>query len=177
MKHAGKGSETFVALDFETADYGSDSACAVAIVTVEGGMIIDRFCQLIKPPRRSFAFTYLHGIGWKDVEDKPTFADAWPAIRRRLKRGGFVAAHNARFDKGVLHACCASAGIRPPPTPFLCTVQLARSVWRIRPTRLPNVCEHLSIPLEHHRAESDAEACAHIVMRAMAQGVDVTAFH
>ena len=28
---------TFVALDFETADYGRDSACALALVRVEAG--------------------------------------------------------------------------------------------------------------------------------------------
>ena len=35
-------SPTFAAIDFETADYGRDSACAVAVVRVEGGVIVDR---------------------------------------------------------------------------------------------------------------------------------------
>jgi len=167
---ANKTAARFVAIDFETADYGSDSACAVAIVTVDSGAITDRFYQLVRPPRRTFVFSYLHGIEWKHVQHQPSFAEAWPLIEQHLKRGRFVAAHNARFDEGVLHACCAAAGLGRPPYRFLCTVQLARKVWSIRPTRLPDVCRHLSIPLHHHQAESDAEACAHIVMAAMRQG-------
>jgi len=49
-------------------------------------------------------------------------------------------------------------------------VQLARSCWNIRPTKLPNVCRRLGISLHHHRADSDAEACAHIVIAARNSG-------
>ena len=35
---------TFVAIDFETADYGRDSACALALVRVEAGVIVQRAC-------------------------------------------------------------------------------------------------------------------------------------
>ena len=45
----------FAAIDFETADYESDSACAVAVVTVENGEIADRFYRLIRPPRQTQA--------------------------------------------------------------------------------------------------------------------------
>jgi DNA polymerase III subunit epsilon len=48
----------------------------------------------------------------------------------------------------------------------LCTVQLARKTWQLHPTKLPNVCDYLNIPLEHHQALSDAEACARIVIAA-----------
>ena len=43
----------FAAIDFGTADYGRDSACAVAVVRVAGGEIVDRAHFLIRPPRRS----------------------------------------------------------------------------------------------------------------------------
>ncbi|MDB4992739.1 MAG: Exonuclease, partial [Myxococcaceae bacterium] len=36
------------------------------------------------------------------------------------------------------------------------------------PTRLNIACERLGIPLTHHDAASDAEACAEIVLRALA---------
>ena len=52
----------FVAIDFETADYGPDSACAVAVVRVEGSRIVQRSYFLIRPPRQAFIFSYLHGI-------------------------------------------------------------------------------------------------------------------
>jgi DNA polymerase-3 subunit epsilon len=55
-------SPTFAAIDFETADYGRDSACAVAVVRVEGRVVVDRVRYYIRPPRRHFVFSYLHGI-------------------------------------------------------------------------------------------------------------------
>ncbi|MBI4668054.1 MAG: 3'-5' exonuclease [Elusimicrobia bacterium] len=156
----------FVAIDFETADYGRDSACAVGLVRVENSVITKRVHYLIKPPRKSFLFTYLHGIGWKDVCRKPTFAQLWPKIETIFEGIDFLAAHSASFDRNVLRACCAGAGIKYPPYPFTCTVRLARSVWKIYPTTLPDVCRHLQLELKHHDPLSDAEACARIVIAA-----------
>jgi len=57
-------------------------------------------------------------------------------------------------------------GYRPPSIQWSCTVQLARRTWNVRPTKLPNVCTFLGVPLKHHDAASDAEACARIVIAA-----------
>jgi len=43
---------------------------------------------------------------------------------------------------------------------------MARDTFSIYPTRLDCVCRALGIPLVHHQAESDAEACAQIVLAA-----------
>jgi DNA polymerase III epsilon subunit-like protein len=64
----------FVALDFETADYGQDSACALGLVRVEAGRIVQREHRLIRPPRRRFVFTHIHGLTWGDVAAVPSFA-------------------------------------------------------------------------------------------------------
>ena len=161
---------TFVAIDFETADRGRDSACAVALVRVEGGRIVRREHRLIRPPRRDFEFTYLHGITWQRVAREPTFRELWPTLEPLLDGSRFLAAHNASFDRAVLHACCQRAGLPPPLHPFQCTVKLAREMWGIYPTKLPNVCSRLGIPLRHHDAASDAEACARIVLAADGSG-------
>jgi DNA polymerase-3 subunit epsilon len=155
-----------VALDFETADREPDSACAVAVVVVECGEIVERFHSLIRPPRREFVFSYVHGIEWRHVRDQPSFGELWPALAERLGRGRFVAAHNARFDRGVLACCCHNAGLPPPAHAFACTMELARRTWGIYPTRLPDVCARLGIALKHHDPVSDAEACARIVLAA-----------
>jgi DNA polymerase-3 subunit epsilon len=157
---------TFVALDFETADYSHDSACALGLVRVENHRIVRRTYHLIRPPRKRFVFTYLHGITWEDVAGQPTFADLWPSLTPFLEEVDFLAAHNASFDRSVLHKCCAVAGLESPRVPFRCTVQLARQTWNIYPTKLNNVCDHLGIDLKHHHAASDAEACALIVIAA-----------
>jgi DNA polymerase III subunit epsilon len=157
---------TFVALDFETADYSRDSACALGLVRVENHRIVQRTYHLIRPPRRRFVFTYLHGITWEDVAGQPTFAELWPSLTPILDGADFLAAHNASFDRSVLNRCCETAGLALPALPFQCTVQLARQTWNIYPTKLNNVCDHLGITLKHHFAASDAEACALIVIAA-----------
>ncbi len=160
----------FAALDFETANPYRDSACALAVVVATRTRILRRGYWLIRPPTSYFTFTYIHGITWEDVRDEPTFEQCWPEIQGFLEGVDFLAAHNAPFDRSVLHACCARYGLPRVETPFVCTVQLSRQLWDIRPTRLPDVCGYLDIPLDHHRAESDAEACARIVMAAVEAG-------
>ena len=159
----------FLAIDFETADYGADSACAVGLVLSRGGRIVRRAVRLIRPPRRAFRFTYIHGITWADVREAPSFAELWPELAPMTEGIDFLAAHNARFDRAVLRACCAAAGLAPPATPFVCTVALARATWGLRPANLPSVCRHLRIPLRHHDPASDALACARIVLAAEAE--------
>ena len=157
---------SFVALDFETADYGRDSACAIALVKVVGHEIVASTHRLLRPPRNRFQFTYIHGITWEHVKSEPTFGEVWPELAEFLGDAEYLVAHNATFDKGVLETCCARAGLPSPQLPFRCTVKLARQVWRLPSNKLNLVCQHLDIPLNHHNALSDAEACAKIVLAA-----------
>ncbi len=161
---------TFAAIDFETANNYRDSACAVGLVIVSDGIIVQRMFTLIRPPTSFFQFTYIHGITWEDVENEGSFGEIWPNIFDGIKHVDFLVAHNASFDKGVLNACCSSHGILMPKQNFHCTVQIARKSWNIFPTKLPNVCNYLDIELNHHEALSDAEACARIVIAAEKAG-------
>ena len=155
---------TFAAIDFETADYWRDSACAVGVALVENGYITETFYQLIQPPRKEFIFTHIHGLSWNDVCDSPTFRQMWPELRDRLDAADFLVAHNAPFDRGVLQACCEAADITPPTHSFRCTMQMARAKWHLPSAKLSAVCKHLGIRLNHHNALSDAEACAKIAI-------------
>jgi DNA polymerase-3 subunit epsilon len=165
-----------VALDFETADYGRDSACALGLVRLADGAVQDSLYFLIKPPRETFRFSYLHGITWQHVRDEATFADRWAEIAEFIAGAEFLAAHNAGFDRSVMLSCCADADIAPPAQPFICTVRLARGVWDIRPTKLSDVCAYHDIELDHHHALSDANACAEIVAAGLHTGADVADF-
>lgn len=164
--------QRFAAIDFETADHGPDSACAIGMALVEDGRVTDEAYHLIRPPRQTFLFTYIHGISWSDVAEEPCFAELWPSIARFLGRADAVAAHNAGFDRAVLRACCRMAGIDEPAHPYVCTVRLARRAWNLYPTKLPDVCRHLAIGLNHHNAASDARACAEILVAALGDGID-----
>ncbi len=156
----------FVAIDFETANPRRDSACAVGLVKVAGGRIVETAVHLIRPPTRNFRFTFIHGLAWADVAEAEDFGGLWPKIADFFDGATFLAAHNASFDRSVLNACCATYGLTLPTLMFQCTVRLARQTWSIYPTKLPDVCRELGIALNHHEALSDARACAEIVLAA-----------
>jgi len=160
----------FLAIDFETANYYRESACAVGLVAVEGRRIVAERAFLIRPPSRWFTFSDLHGITWERVADAPSFAELWPQLRRWIEPADRLVAHNAPFDRSVLEACAGRYDLELPARPFACTLQLARSAWGIHPTGLDHVCARLAIPLDHHDASSDARACAEILLRALREG-------
>jgi DNA polymerase-3 subunit epsilon len=160
---------TFLAFDFETANYSPDSACSIGVVRVERDQVIRAEAFLIRPPTTQFVFTGIHGLTWSHVAKAPTFGELWSQGLADWFRGvDFVVAHNVRFDLRVLEACCDRYGLELPPVSFECSVELAKKVLGIRPANLKNVCEVLSIPLNHHEALSDAKACAEITVRALA---------
>jgi DNA polymerase-3 subunit epsilon len=159
-----------LALDFETANQDASSACQLGITRIEGWDLAGARSWLIRPPTEEFVFTYLHGIAWEHVAGEPTFGALWPQLEPHFHGVDFLAAHNAPFDRGVLEAACAVYGLEPPALPYLDTVQVARRVWKIFPTKLNLVCERLGIDLNHHEALSDAKACAQILIRAHADG-------
>jgi DNA polymerase-3 subunit epsilon len=156
---------TFVAIDFETADYQRDSACAIGLVRVERSKLVQSVARLIRPPRRQFVFTYIHGITWNRVKDEPTFAEVWRDVQPMLDGAAFIAAHNVSFDRSVLQACCERALLEPPVLRWICSMKAGRRVWG-PPASLDSLCRRVGIALNHHDALSDAEACARLLLAA-----------
>lgn len=161
----------FAAIDFETANFFRDSACSIGVAIVRDGRIVHTVHRLIRPPSSWFKFTWVHGIVWSQVKDAPPFGTVWPEIAPLLEGVDFLAAHNASFDQGVLSACLKRNDLPVPDLPFVCSLKVAREVWGgFRRNRLSDVCARLKIPLNHHDALSDAEACAQILLAATAEG-------
>ncbi len=153
-----------VAIDFETADHGADSACAVGLARVEAGQIVDTFYSLIRPPRRKIMFTWVHGITWNMVRDSPSFFELWPQLADFIEDATCFVAHNAPFDRRVLHACCNAAQIACPELPFICTLKESRRRLHLSSYRLDALCSHCGISLDHHHAGSDARAAAELLI-------------
>ena len=161
---------SFLAIDFETANNQPDSACAIGLVRAEEGEIVAEAAFLIRPPSPEFYFTHIHGLTWAHVADAPDFGALWPDMSPFFDDVDFFAAHNAGFDAKVLRQCCARYQLAPPTQEFTCTVKLARGMWEVRPTKLPNVAHFLGLDLIHHDALSDSRACANIILAAERDG-------
>jgi len=168
-----KEQPTCIALDFETADYLPDSACSVGLVRIEENTIVDSTYFLIRPPRKSEVFTYIHGLYWSMLCNQPIFKDVWPKIQCFIQESEYLIAHNASFDRKVLCACLKSIKIDYSVPPFLCTLKGARASLHLPHNRLNDVCDYFGIALDHHNAKSDALACAEIYLRLRNSGVSI----
>lgn len=160
----------FIAIDFETACHAPESACALGLIEAEDGRIVDRQRYLIRPPEAIFTNSHIHGMTWEDVREAPDFASLWVDIAGRFSGVDFIAAHNARFDGTVLASLCRSYCLAMPDAPFVCTVEVARKTWGLRPTGLKHCARFLCVQLDHHEPLSDANACAEIVLAAEIDG-------
>lgn len=160
--------DTFVAVDFETANrVAGASACQVAMVKVAGGEVVDAMCTYLKPPEEhiAFEFSHIHGIYRGDVEDAPSWFDIADEVVEFVG-GAPVYAHNATFDAAVWRGLDRYYFTGTYPEAFYCTCRMARRMLpELADHTLPTVTEYCApgFALNHHRADSDALACAHIV--------------
>lgn len=158
-----------IALDFETANASSASACALGVAVYEEGEILDSFEWYFRPPRRYnfFTNTAIHGITREDVADENEFVFYYEELSALLK-DNIIIAHNAMFDIGVLNAMCDVYGLDRFPNPYLDSVYISRKVFpELRNHKLNTVAEYLGIDLKHHNGKSDAYACLMILLKAM----------
>lgn len=157
----------FTAVDFETMTAEMTSACAIGLVRVENGVIVQKFYSLIKPfpDSRSHNNTHVHGITPEMVEHAPTFEELWPAIKGYLENQILVA-HNAGFDMAVLDQTSDAYHIDFRIEDVIDTLDITHM-------GLAESCAVSGISLaEHHDALCDATACAIILLKA--SGVDCT---
>lgn len=164
----------YTAIDFETADNGKDSACAVGLVKIQNNRINDTFYRLIKPPRSWIKYAYFHGITWDMLKNQPTFAEQWQDIAAFLQGTEAFIAHNAQFDRRVLYGTAEAYGIDLPQIPFYCTLKASRKFLTLEKNSLDSVCSALNIELQHHQALSDAMACAKIFLHFNEQNFPLT---
>lgn len=164
----------FVAIDFETANYFRGSACAVGLVVVRDGSIIDSESRYIFQDYFDPFCISIHGITEKDVAAAPPFPDVWDDIRTKIGDLPIVA-HNAAFDTGVIRDALDEALLPWPDLTYACTLVMGRKTYELPSYRLPFVAEAAGIPFDpetHHKAEYDAETAARIMLDIAArQGV------
>ena len=153
-------SDSFVALDFETATSARNSACAVAAVMFEKGAVSDSYVSLIQPPGNEYdPFNIsIHGIRPSNTRSSPTFPEVWRDIEA-FTQGSLVVAHNTAFDMSVLRRSSEHHEYQPGGFAFACTYRLSAShMPEVGAWRLDVLADEFDIPLVHHDPMSDAEA-------------------
>jgi len=156
----------FIAIDFETAKYSRESAVSIGLAKYSGGLVVDTYYSLIRPPELYIRpdFTDLHGLSVDDVKDAPTFDNIWGSKIKPFIGGLPLAAHNAVFDMGVLRAVFEWYGLQSPRLPYFCTFALARNIWpELESHALTALAENFGIRYSAHNALDDAIVCGQLV--------------
>ena len=157
--------ENFAAIDFETANNERTSVCAVGVVIVRNGEIVDSFYSLIQPEPNYYTYwcTQVHGLTREDTEEAPVFPEVWKQIEPKIA-GLPLVAHNKAFDESCLKAVFRCYQMDYPDYEFHCTCIASRRKQPYLPNhQLQTVAAACGYNLEHHHhALADAEACAWI---------------
>ena len=166
---AALSSLTFTAIDVETANEQYDSLCAIGIVVVEKGVVVDERSYRVRPKalRVSVINQQIHKLTEYDLQNAPEIADIWKDMEP-LFRDRILVAHNAAFDLEVLPRSLRGYGIDFPRAKYLCSLKLAAKAFPgLASYRLKDLATHLGIALNHHDAISDARACAAITLSSL----------
>ena len=159
----------FTAIDFETANQSAASPCAVGLVRVRDGRVVDSFALAFQPPGRHNWFSphnvAIHGIRESDVTDGPTWAEVLPLMLEFIGEDVLIA-HNAPFDMGVLREAAREINHPLPELHYACTVQMSRRAFPgLDSHRLNSVAYRIGWEdFKHHDALDDARVCAEIVL-------------
>lgn len=150
----------FVSIDFETLTPELTSACAVGLVKVRNGIVVQKFYSLIKPipDGRLERNTFVHNISDEMLVDAPTFEELFPVLKRMIG-GDVIVCHNRSTDINIIERCMSYyqlSGIDCSGN--VCTYELYGK-------GLMECCKMNGIVFDnHHDALADAEACAKIYL-------------
>lgn len=160
----------FTAIDFETANGSPASPCAVGLVKVRDGKLVDGLATLIQPPP---GFNYfnpgniaVHGIRPSDIDDAPTWDEVLPILLAFVGEDVLIA-HNATFDMGVLRKSAEAIEVSLPELSYACSLEISRKTYNLESYRLNAVSYAIGHEeFKHHDALADADACARIIVHA-----------
>ncbi|MFK7952478.1 MAG: exonuclease domain-containing protein [Ekhidna sp.] len=155
--------ESFTAVDFETATWNPSSICQVGLVRVVDGKTVATVNQLIKPPKNKYFYKNIevHGIRPEDTIDAPNFDEVWHDQIKKYVIDEVFVAHNARFDVNCLQNTLDYYDEVQPDFEIRCT----RIIFK---RGLSYLSKKYKIPLKHHDALSDANACAQLYLKHLA---------
>jgi DNA polymerase-3 subunit epsilon len=163
--------ESLVILDFETTGlkpHEGDRITEVGLVRIERGRIVDRYQSLancdVRVPRFITAYT---GITQQMVDEAPPVRQVMQEVAKFVGDTPVVA-HSSTFDERFYVRECRQLRQSMVIEPFLCSMRIARRVYPHLESHALGVLAHaLKLPKcgAAHRAASDAEMTAHLMLR------------
>jgi DNA polymerase-3 subunit epsilon len=156
----------FAVVDIETSGLSlrRHRILQIAVVTVEGGEIVDEWSSLIglRWPWQRVGPRRMHGIDRRSLRGAPDRHVVLEQLARRLD-GTVFTAHNASFDWAFIQRAARREHIELPSVQRLCTLQLSRRLdpERTASHRLRDLCDRYGVPNDKpHDALYDARATA-----------------
>ncbi|MES3020186.1 MAG: 3'-5' exonuclease [Pseudomonadota bacterium] len=157
-------------LDFETTGLSpamGERITEVAALRIVNGRVTERFVSLVNCNVRIPSFiTGLTGITQAMVDGAPPVARVLPKLLDFIGRDA-LAAHNASFDEKFLMAESERLGMSCAHEGLVCSLKLSRRVFPGLPSyKLGLLSRQLGIAFRSaaHRAESDAEVAAEVLI-------------
>ena len=161
--------DSFVAIDVETANPDLASICQVGVVTFEQGEIVEQWKSLVNPEDYFDGMNvYIHGIDEDMVVDAPGFPDVFATLSSHLS-GQVVVSHTA-FDRTSLSRVTEKYNLPGIHCTWLDSARVVRRAWpefAWSGYGLKNVTKTLGIDFKHHDALEDARAAGEVFVRAM----------
>lgn len=154
--------DDFVAIDFETMTSLRTSACALGMVKVLDGEIVQQYYTLINPIRDEYTDRQpnrlIHGISLEIAEKANTFEELFEGVKQFIG-GHKIVCHNKGADISMLESLMEYYGLTGIDTSdVFCT-------YAATGKSLSECCKDYGIPeTDHHNALWDAAACARIYL-------------
>ncbi|WP_458412720.1 ATP-dependent DNA helicase DinG [Schinkia sp. CFF1] len=158
----------FMVIDVETTGnkIGTDKIIQIGAILIEDGEIIERFSSFVNPNMKLSTFIkQFTGIEDEALKRAPSFALIAPMLLEMLE-GSYFVAHNVPFDLSFIKAELEAGGFTFDEYPTLDTVELSRLLFpSLNSYKLSQLARTFAIDHDQpHRADSDAEATAHLLL-------------
>ncbi len=164
----------YAVVDIETTGHsssGGDRIIQLAIVFIENNQVTNTYSTFINPEQKIPLFIQdLTHIQDKDVKDAPTFEEVAPNVLNMLQDTIFVA-HNIHFDLSFIQKELQRVGLPKLVCKTIDTVEFVKLMYpNLYSFKLQDIAIELGISLESaHRADDDALATAHLLLKCYAR--------
>ncbi len=164
----------YAVVDIETTGHSStngDRIIQLAIVFIENNKLINTYTSFINPEKPIPLFIQdLTNIANSDVQNAPLFEDIGAEVLEMLQDHIFVA-HNINFDLPFLQKELKRVGLPKLVCKTMDTVEFTKLMFpNLYSYKLQDIAVELEIDLESaHRADDDAQATAHLLIKCIDQ--------